>query len=190
MIRLEVEEHRHPRSQRLDVLELERRQLAHDPRVRGRHADQRRQRAADVPRDLDGHRGRLEDRTEQRRGRGLPVGAGDPDERVREQPRAELDLGDHGDAASAGGRDRLAVARHARALDHEPDAVEQLLCERAEVHLRVETERVQSGVAVVCDDVGVGSVRPQRFDRGPARPREAQDEDALWHGHGQSWKRR
>src|SRR5207244_9614057 len=54
VIRLEVQENGDPGPQRLDVLELEGRQLAHDPAL-GRHlAGERGQRAADVPGNLDG----------------------------------------------------------------------------------------------------------------------------------------
>ena len=42
--------------ERVDVLELERRELAHDPRVGRDGADERGQRTADVARDLDGPR--------------------------------------------------------------------------------------------------------------------------------------
>ncbi len=89
-------------AQRLDVLELEGGELAHDPRAVVDGADERRQRPADVPRDLDGHAAGLEDRAEQRGRRRLPVRPRDAEQRVRQEAGAELDLGDHRDAPRAG----------------------------------------------------------------------------------------
>ena len=54
VVGLEVEEDGDARTQRLDVFELERRELAHDPRLRRGRADEGRERTADVAGDLDG----------------------------------------------------------------------------------------------------------------------------------------
>ena len=73
VVRLEVEQDGDLALELVHVLELERRELAHDPRVL-RHHDAR-QRRADVPGDRDRPSGGAEDRAEQlRRGR-LPVRA-------------------------------------------------------------------------------------------------------------------
>ena len=53
VVGLEVEENGNARLQRVNVLQLERRELADDPRVRRRGADERRERAADVSGHLD-----------------------------------------------------------------------------------------------------------------------------------------
>ena len=107
VVRLEVEQHGDARPQRLDVLELERRELAHDPGVR--RGTRRRATSADgrccrPPRP--GRPAASKIGAEQRRRRRLPVRAGDAEDRVGEQPRAELDLGDHADRprARAGSR--------------------------------------------------------------------------------------
>ena len=92
VVGLEVRQHRDARAERLDVLELERGELAHDPRVRRRRPDEGRQRPPDVARDLRRDAGGVENRAEQRRGRRLPVRPRHADERVREQSHAELDL--------------------------------------------------------------------------------------------------
>ncbi|MCZ7587592.1 MAG: hypothetical protein M5U27_01740 [Gaiella sp.] len=119
VVGLDVREDGDPRSQRVDVLELERRQLADDPRLVGDFAGQRGERSADVPRHLHVPSRRFEDRAQQRRRRRLPVRPGDADQRVRQEACAELDLRDHGNAACARGRHRLRRGRHAGTLDDE-----------------------------------------------------------------------
>jgi hypothetical protein len=125
VVRLEVREHCDARSQGVDVLELERRQLADDPGTVVDGADEPAQRAPDVARNLDGPRGGLEHGTQECRRRRLPVRPRDPDERVHEQPRAELDLRDHRHVASPGRLHRRRSSRDAGALDDEADALEQ-----------------------------------------------------------------
>ena len=105
VVRLEVRQHHDARPQRVDVLQLERRELADDPDAVVDRADEAAQRPPDVARHLDGPRGRLEDRAEERRRRRLPVRPRHPDDRVGEEPRAELDLRDHGHVARPGGLD-------------------------------------------------------------------------------------
>jgi hypothetical protein len=122
VVRLQVQEHADARSQLVHVLELERRELDDEPRVRRR--SERGERAADVPCDLDGLGGSAEHRTDELHRRRLAVRAGDADERVREQARAELDLAPDRDAARARGRRQGGVAGDAGALDEHVDAVE------------------------------------------------------------------
>src|SRR5918995_4613275 len=99
VVGLEVEQHCDSRAQPMDVLELEARQLAHDPRVLTERAVETRQRATDVAGDRHGSVGRVEDRTEQLARRGLPVRPGDADERVAEEAETELDLAPDRDPA-------------------------------------------------------------------------------------------
>src|SRR5262249_12320788 len=119
--------------ERLDVLELERRELADDP---VRRAD-RGERGADVPRDGDVAPRRAEDRAEQLRRRRLAVRARDADEPrvLRQEAPCDLHLGMDGDAALARDRDERALAGNAGALDEDIDSVEQveleLVAERA-----------------------------------------------------------
>ena len=121
VVGLEIEEDADARLQRMHVLELERGELADDPRVVGDRADERRQRATDVAGDLDRPPGGTEDRAEElARGR-LAVRPRDAEDRVREEPRAELDLAPHGDGALARARDEQRLARDSRALHDEID---------------------------------------------------------------------
>src|SRR5581483_859457 len=156
-----VEEHGDLARELVDVLELEGRQLADDPRGR---LDPR-EGPADVAGDRDVAAGGAEDRAEQLGRRRLAVRAGDADEaRAREQAEAELDLAPDRDPARASGGDERRLARHARALDEEADAVEE------------------REVAVVPElPVGGDDVHPaplERGARGLARAREPEDEHA------------
>src|SRR4051812_31067952 len=87
---LEGQEHGDLELQLVDVLELEGRELADDPRVvRRLHA---RQRTPDVAGDRDRASGGTEDRAEELHGRRLAVRPGDADERAGAQRAvAELD---------------------------------------------------------------------------------------------------
>ena len=115
VVGLEVEEDGDVAGERVDVLELEARELADDPGVRRRDLRRRRQRPADVAGDLDGPAGGAEDRAEQLGRRRLAVRPRDADRarRRREQPVAELDLAPERDAARAraGDERRLRPAR-------------------------------------------------------------------------------
>ena len=93
MVGLEVEQHGDPRTELVDVLELEAGDLADDDLARLDPAVELRQRAADVAGD-----GRSEHDSEQLARRRLPVRPGHADDRVPEQPRAELDLAPDGNA--------------------------------------------------------------------------------------------
>jgi hypothetical protein len=90
MVRLEVQENRGLELELVHVLELEGRELAHDPRVLG--SIDRAQRAADVSRHDDLAAGGAEDRAEQLGRRALALRPVTPHERARtEEPIAELD---------------------------------------------------------------------------------------------------
>ena len=123
-------------------------------------ADELAQRRADVAGGA-----RAEHRAEQLGRRRLPVRAGDAEDRVRQQPRRQLDLAPDRDPPLARGRDERRLARHARALDEHLDAVEQ-------GEILVVAER----------PVGGDDLRPTRLERGlrrPPRAREAEDERPL-----------
>ena len=85
--------------------------LAHDPGVGGDLADERAQRATDVPGHLDGTTARAQDLAEKCRRRGLPVRPGDGEDRIREEPGAELELVPDRDTAGSGARDQGRLAR-------------------------------------------------------------------------------
>ena len=132
VVGLEVEEHRDPRAEVDDVLELEARQLADDPGARVEPV-QRGERTADVAGDLDRPTGGTEDGAEELDRGGLPVRAGDSEDRRVEQSIAELDLAPDCDAAPPRGGDERRLTGHPRALDHELHALQQRLLLRPEV---------------------------------------------------------
>jgi hypothetical protein len=120
MVRLEVEENRDPGTEFLDVLELEARELAHDPLIGLHLTDQLAQRGADVPGGP-----RAEHRAQQL-GRGrLPVRAGDADDRILQVARSELDLTPDRRPALARRDNEGHLTGDARALDEHVDAFEQ-----------------------------------------------------------------
>ena len=129
VVGLKVEQHGDARREGVDVLELERRGLADDPRVLGDSlpaVGDAGDRPPHVARDLHRPPGGTEDRADQLGGGGLAVGARHGDEGPRrEQPEPELDLAPHGDAAAARLDDERLLARHAGALDEQASAVEQ-----------------------------------------------------------------
>ena len=96
-----------------------------------------------------------EDGAEQLARRRLPVRAGDPEHRLREEPRAELDLAPDGDAAARAPRARAATPRVPRALDDELDGVEQRLLLLSEANfdaVGAKPARVQLWGPVDADD--------------------------------------
>src|SRR5581483_7672307 len=103
VVRLEVEQHGDVAGEGLDVLELERRELAHDP---GAGADGA-ERGADVPGHRDVATRGAEDGAQELDGGRLPVRARDADEprAARQEAVPELDLRPHRDPALARGRD-------------------------------------------------------------------------------------
>ena len=121
VVGLQVEENGNARLQRVDVLELERRELADDPRVRRRRADQGRERTAHVSGHFDISPGGAEDGAEElRRGR-LPVRPGDAENRIRKESRAELDLAPDGQATRPRALHEHRLTRDSRALHDEID---------------------------------------------------------------------
>src|SRR3954468_16810980 len=118
----------------MDVLELEARQLTHDPGVLVECAVEARQRTADVARDRDRPAGGTEDRAQQLARRRLAVRAGDADERVAEQAKAELDLAPDRDPTRPCSRRQRRFPGHARALDQQLDAVQQAFLLIPRVH--------------------------------------------------------
>ena len=160
MVGLQVEQHRDPGPEAVDVLELEARELADDPVVRRDVADELAERSADVPGGT-----RAEHRAEQLGRRRLAVRARHADDRVREQPRRQLDLAPDGDPTLARRHDERRFARNAGALDQHVDAVEQgeilVVAERPVRRRRPPSHPPRA--------------RPAR----PARAREAEDERPL-----------
>ena len=160
VIGLEVQQNGDPRPELVDVLELERGQLADDELLGLDLAVQLCERAPDIPGD-----GRAEDEAEPLRRRRLAVRAGDAQDRVREQPRGELDLAPDWQPAAPRLDDERRLTRHARALDEDPDPVEQ------------------RELAVVAElAVGTHDLHPATLERGrgrASRPRQAENEDAF-----------
>ena len=134
VVGLEVQEDGDVAGERVDVLELEARELAHDPRVRRRGEGDVGERAADVAGNLDGPAGGAEDRAEQLGRRRLPVRAGDADQMRAggQQTVAELDLAPDRDAARASAGDERRFRRDAGALDDQFHSLEQRLLLRSE----------------------------------------------------------
>src|SRR2546430_3748481 len=89
MVGDEVEENRDPRTEPVDVLELEARELADDPGVLVECSVEARQRAPDVAGDGDGPFRGPEHGPKQLARRRLPIRAGDPDQWVPQQAEAE-----------------------------------------------------------------------------------------------------
>jgi hypothetical protein len=121
MVRLQVEQHRDPRSQQLDVFELEGGELTDDPRALVDLPCERRQRPADVPRNLHGPVGCAKHRAEQLGRRRLAVRAGHAENRVPKESGAELDLAPDGNGEGSSPRDERRLPRNARALHDEID---------------------------------------------------------------------
>ncbi len=161
VIRLEVEQHCDPRAELVDPLELETRELADDPGLRGELAVELAERPADVARDRDLLAGGLEDRTEELGCRRLPVRAGHAQDGVRQQARAELDLAPDGHIALAGGLDELRVLRHSRALDDELNLVQDSKVVLAASHLDA---RVRESLGV-----HLGAIDADHLDRPPSQ---------------------
>ena len=159
VIGLEVEQHGDVARERLDVFELERRELADDP---VRSAD-RRKRRADVPGDRDVERRRPEDRAEQLGRRRLAVRACDADELrvVRQQAPGHLDLGLDGD------RDERALTGHARALDEHVDPFEEVELELV-AERPVDEDDVVAALVEAAGDRLAGTREPvdERLHRG------------------------
>ena len=165
MVGLEVEQDGDAAAELVDVLELERGQLAHDP-VGVVDAAQR---AADVPGDGDVPPVGTEDGAEELARRRLAVRAGDADDRpLGVEPVAELDFAPNRDAPPARRLDEPPLSGNAGALDQHLDPVEQ-----REVVLVSEQP---------VDANHLDAAPLERRRRRLARPREAVDERPLHRG--------
>ena len=184
---VEVEQHGHLARERLDVLELEARQLAHDPRAGldgERHLAERSVLVA-------GEHGVFarggEHGAEQPDGGRLPLRAGDPDHRVAgQEPPAELDLAPERNAARQRRRGERRAHRNAGALHHQIDSRQHRLLLRPEAQFDIrarEPPGVGVGRAVGDDDLhaarregercrlaGDGEPEDERTAREPAHP--------------------
>jgi hypothetical protein len=183
----EVEQDGDARPKRVDVLELKARELADDPRVLGERAVQARERVADVPRDRDGGRCGPEDRTEKLARRRLPVRARHADDRIGEEPEAELDLAPDGQATLARGGHEGCLRRNAGAFDEQVHAVEQLGVVRAEDDfdaVLAKPPRVQPCVAIDADDRHAAPGKRERRRLPRAREAEHERSRGRKRGHG------
>ena len=181
VVGLEVEKDGDVAGERVDVLELEARELAHDPRILGGSLGGLGERPPDVAGDLDGTAGGTEDRAEQLGRRRLPIRAGDADEArpARQQSIAELDLAPDRDSARVRGCDERRLRRNARALHQQIYPFEQRLLLRSETKFdaeAVEPAGVDIGRAIGRDDV-YAAPGQCLGDRTP-RPGEPDDERA------------
>ena len=176
VIRLEIEQHRDAAVERADVLELERRELADDPRIGGRVTDEAREWAADVAGDLGRHPGGVEHGAEQRGRRRLAVRPGDADDRVREQAGPELDLGDDGNTELTRSHNGRRLGRDAGALHDELDAEEERVAPLTDEDLAVDPADVEIAPGVIADDVAATGV--EGGGSRAAGARQADDENA------------
>ena len=175
-----VEEHGDARPELVDVLELEARQLADDPGVLRDRAVETGQRAADVAGDRDRLAGRAEDLAQELAGRRLAVRPGDPEERVRQEARAELDLAPDGHAPRARGGHEGYLARDTGALDQQVHVVDERGVLRAQDDFDAVLAKppgVQLVVPVDADDPDAAARERER--RSLARAGQAEDEGPL-----------
>jgi hypothetical protein len=183
----DVEEQRGVGRQRLGVLGLEARHLADDGGLGVDRAHQRGQRRAHVAGQRDGQARLPPDRAEQLGGGGLAVRAGHRHEAVRQQPPGQLQLAEHRHAALPRCRDHGRLVRHARALDHELGAVEQVQSVDAQVGVDVVRHLRRAGVhgdhlSVLAEHAGGRRAGPRQPDHevrpvGKRRPHEPGIED-------------
>src|SRR5439155_10423149 len=164
---------------------LEARQLAHDPGAPLQSAVEARQGSTDVAGEGDRRASRAEHRAEQLARRRLPVRSRDPDERVSEQAKAELDPAPDWNPARTRSRCQRRFPGHARALDEQLDVVQQSFLLSPQVDFDARCGKPP----------GVQVVGPIGTDRGYAAPRERQgsrltgagkpeDERPAWKPHG------
>jgi hypothetical protein len=121
VVGLEIEQHADMRAKRLDILELEGRELADDPGLWRDRPHKGCQRSADVACHLDLPVVRAKDLSQELARRRLAVGARDAEDGVREQACPQLDLAPHGDVARPRARDEQRLTRHPGALHDEID---------------------------------------------------------------------
>ncbi len=125
VVGLDVQEHGDPRPELVHVLELEARQLAHDPRALLEQPVERGERAADVPCHDNVAARRAHDRPQQLAGGRLAVRPGHTDDRPAERPIAQLDLAPDGYSASTRLDHERVLTRNTRALDEQSNPVEE-----------------------------------------------------------------
>ena len=106
----DVEDRRDMRTEGLDRLQLEARNLQHNPGVRRRLLDKGNCRRADISPDQRLTSARGDDFAGQRGGGGFAVGAGDGHDLSFEEARRQLDFSDDRDAETAGVLQRADVA--------------------------------------------------------------------------------
>ena len=173
MILGEVQQNRGVGREGERVLELEGGCLADDRRAACRRFEQeRRERAPDVPGDLDGQTGGAVDRSDQLDRRRLAIRAGDGDRLIREQSPGELQLAEHRHVACQRGRDHRGLARDARTLDDASSGVEEVRAVAARDELDAFEGRRLGGV--VGDHRLPASLKRARC--GPAGAGEADNE--------------
>ncbi len=192
----QVEEHAHARTEALDVLELEARELGDDDRLGVHHARHRRQGVPDVA--AHGHReaGVAEDGAGELGGRRLAVGAGDADERVAEEPAGQLDLAPQRHAAMQRLLHDRALVGDPGTLDEKAGVVrkrgrrprEDLDAGRAQHVQRVVVRR---RALVEGDDPRRRQLTTGEQRRGPAAAAQAEHGEAAYVGevHGHSLRR-
>ena len=164
-------------SEGVDVLQLEARELAHDPGSFAQRAVEPGQRAADVPGHGHVLAGGAEDVSEElARGR-LAVRPGDAEYRVGQEPEAELDLAPDGHPTLSRSGCQGSHRRYAWAFHKQVHAVEKLGVVRAEDDFDTclaKPPRVDVLPTVDTDDVHASP--RQRERRRLARTGEAEDE--------------
>ena len=169
VVGLEIQEHRDPRPELVNVLQLEARELADDPASLVVELGQR---AADVPRH-----GRGEHLAEKGGGRRLAVRPGHAEDRRRQQPAAELDLAPDRNAALAGGGDEGCLRRHPGALDQDVDSLQQRGLLGSEVDFDAGLgEPPGIGLRRAVDGHDAVAVPRERQRRSPAGPRQPDHE--------------
>jgi hypothetical protein len=177
MVRCDVEEDGDARPQLVDVLELEARQLADDPRVGGDRSVQPGQRPADVAGDGDLSPRGAKDLAQELARRRLAVRPGDAQQRVGEDPEAQLDLAPHRDVPGARGGHEGYLARDTGALDQQVHVVDERGILRAQDDFDTVLAKppgVELVVAVDADDVHPAAGERER--RRLARAGEAEDQ--------------
>ena len=177
----EVQQRRDPRVERLGRLELEAADFDDVDRLVGRRVHLRRKRVADVPGHGRRQPSRREHPADQRRGRGLPLRAGDRDDPAAQQARRQLDLAGDRNLRAAGPRQDRLAQRHSRAEHDQVGRREQLRVVRAEREVHA-LRGQRGGLGQLGLQVGQRHARAAaRQERGGrhAAPRGPDDDDPL-----------
>ena len=133
-----------------------------------------------LPRDRDRLSGRAEDLAQELAGRRLAVCPGDPEKRVRQEARPELDLAPDRHAPSPSGGHEGDLARDTRALDQQVHVVDEHGVLRAQDDFDTVIPKppgLQLVVAVDTDDFDAAARERER--RSHARPGQAEDQGPL-----------